>query len=60
MLEHQSVYRSFREDMNFTQQMFDYIFDTLGLNRVFVVKDKLGNPKEVDFTTPWPQIDYVK
>lgn len=60
MLEHQAVFKSFHEDMDFTQKMFDYVFDTLQLNRKFEVKDKLGNPKEVDFTSPWPRIDYVE
>ena len=59
MLEHQNVFRSFHEDMQFTEQMFDHLFDTLSLSRTLTVKDKLGQPKEVDFTTPWPKIDYV-
>jgi len=60
MLEHQNVYKSFHEDMDFTQEMFDYIFTTLKLERKFEVKDKEGNSKQVDFTTPWPRIDYVE
>ncbi len=60
MLEHQNVYKSFHEDMDFTQEMFDHIFTTLKLDRRFEVKDKEGNPKMVDFTTPWPRIDYVE
>lgn len=42
------------EDMQFTEQMFDYIFNNLKLNRAILVKDKLGMIKEVNFTTPWP------
>lgn len=60
MLEHQNVYKSFQEDMDFTQEMFDHIFTTLKLERRFEVKDKEGNSKMVDFTTPWPRIDYVE
>jgi len=60
MLEHQNVYRSYHEDMEFTQEMFDYIFDTLKVSRQFEVKDKNGLSKEVDFTTPRPKIDYVE
>lgn len=60
MLEHQNVYKSFHEDMDFTQEMFDHIFTTLKLERKFEVKDKEGNSKMVDFTTPWPRIDYVE
>lgn len=29
MLEHQSVYKTFREDMDFTEEMFDFLFDEL-------------------------------
>ena len=60
MLEHQSVYSNFYEDMDFTQEMFDHIFTTLKLNRQLEVKDKEGKSKTVDFTTPWPRIDYVE
>lgn len=60
MLEHQNVYKSFHEDMDFTQEMFDHIFTTLKLERKFEVKDKEGNSRMVDFTTPWPRIDYVE
>lgn len=59
MLEHQNVYRSYHEDMRFTEEMFEYIFTNLNLDRKIMVKDKLGNAKEVNFTTPWPKIDYV-
>jgi lysyl-tRNA synthetase, class II len=41
MLEHQNAYRSFHEDMDFTQDMFDHIFNTLKLDREFEVKDKI-------------------
>ena len=60
MLEHQNVYKSYHEDMQFTEMMFDYIFDTLTLSRTIIVKDKMGMAKEVNFTTPWPKIDYVE
>jgi|GEM_PF-365012 len=60
MLEHQNVYKSFHEDMDFTQEMFDHIFTALKLERKFEVKDKEGNSRQVDFTTPWPRIDYVE
>lgn len=60
MLEHQNVYKSFHEDMDFTQEMFDHIFTTLKLERKFEVKDKEGNSRMVDFTSPWPRIDYVE
>ena len=32
----------------------------LGLSKILNVKDKEGNIKEVDFTTPWKRIDFTK
>ncbi|HMY80978.1 MAG TPA: NUDIX domain-containing protein [Candidatus Absconditabacterales bacterium] len=60
MLEHQNVYSSYQDDMHFTEHLFDYIFDKLNLQREFEVKDKQGVSKTVNFTTPWPKIDYVE
>ncbi len=60
MLEHQNVYKSYHEDMEFTQKMFDHIFSTLNLETQIQVKDKEGISRIVDFTSPWPKIDYVE
>jgi hypothetical protein len=60
MLEHQNVFRSFHEDMQFTEQMFDYLFEHLDISRIISIKDKNGTPKEIDFATPRPKIDYVQ
>jgi lysyl-tRNA synthetase class II len=46
--------------MHFTEEMFDYIFDQLGIPRKLKVKDKDGIERDVDFTTPWERIDYTK
>jgi len=46
--------------MKFTEKMFDDIFPKLGLSKKLNVKDKEGNIKEVDFTTPWKRIDFTK
>lgn len=59
-LEHYAVYRSYKENIEFTEKMFDYIFDTLNLDRTVMVKDKEWVEKEVNFTTPWERIDYVQ
>jgi lysyl-tRNA synthetase, class II len=49
MLEHQNVYASFQEDMTFTEKMFDYVFDTLNIDRKITVKDKQGVEKRGEF-----------
>ncbi len=40
--------------------MFDYLFEKLNLPKQLNVKDKEGNIKEVDFTTPRKRIDFTK
>lgn len=59
-VEHYAVYWNFEDNMKFTEEMFDYIFDTLQLNREIEIKDKDGNPRMVNFSTPWQRIDYVE
>ncbi len=59
-IEHYAVYRNYEDNMKFTEKMFDYLFEKLGLSKKLNVKDKEGNIKEVDFTTPRKRIDYTK
>ncbi len=59
-VEHYAVYRNYEDNMNFTEKMFDYIFDKMWLDKKVNVKDKDWNIKEVDFSTPWERIDYTK
>lgn len=58
-VEHYTAYWNFEDNMKFTQEMFDYIFDKMWLDRKVKIKDKNGNEKMVDFTTPWKKIDYI-
>lgn len=57
--EHYAAWWSFEDNITFTEQMFDYIFGALHLDRKINIKDKEGNIKQVDFTTPWQRIDYI-
>lgn len=59
-IEHYAVYRNYEDNMKFTEKMFDYLFEKLGLSKKLNVKDKEGNIKEVDFTTPRKRIDFTK
>jgi lysyl-tRNA synthetase class 2 len=59
-IEHYAVYWNYEDNMKFTEKMFDYLFDQLGLSKKLNVKDKQGDIKEVDFTTPWERIDFTK
>jgi len=59
-VEHYAVYWNYEDNMRFTEEMFDYLFDNLGISRQLKVKDKDWVEREVDFTTPWERIDYTK
>lgn len=58
--EHYAAYRNFEDNINFTERLFDYIFDTLKLDRKINIKDKDWNIRQVDFETPWKRIDYIE
>lgn len=58
-IEHYAVYWNFEDNMNFTEKMFDYIFDTMKLDRKVKIKDKSWEEKIVDFKTPFERIDYI-
>ncbi|MFA7284593.1 MAG: lysine--tRNA ligase [Candidatus Absconditabacterales bacterium] len=61
MIEHYAAYRNHEDNMAFTEQMFDYVFSKLPqLKKEINVPDKEGNMRTVNFTTPWPRIDYVE
>jgi len=59
-VEHYAAWWNFEDNIAFTEKMFDYLFDKLGLDKKIPVKDKEGNEKIVDFTTPFKKIDYVE
>nr|MBR6100438.1 hypothetical protein [bacterium] len=39
-VEHYAVYWNYEDNMHFTEEMFDYLFDNLGISRQLKVKDK--------------------
>lgn len=59
-LEHYCAYWNYEDNINFTEKLFDYLFDTLGLERKREVIGKDGKPQTVDFTTPWKRENYVE
>lgn len=59
-LEHNCSYWTFRDNMAFTEKMFDYLFDTLGLERKRKILNKQNELVDVDFTTPWKREDYIE
>ncbi len=59
-VEHYAAWWNFEDNMKFTEDMFDYIFTKLDLNREVEIKDKDWNAKMVNFSTPWQRIDYIE
>jgi lysyl-tRNA synthetase, class II len=59
-LEHYCAYWNYEDNMKFTEEMFDYIFDTLKLSRKIKISDKEGKEQEVDFSTPFQRLNYVE
>jgi lysyl-tRNA synthetase class II len=58
-VEHYAAWWNFEDNMKFTEDMFDYIFETMKLNREVKIKDKEGVEKMVSFNTPFERIDYI-
>ncbi|MCP4523593.1 MAG: lysine--tRNA ligase [Candidatus Gracilibacteria bacterium] len=59
VFEHYAAYWNFEDNMKFTEDMFDYIFETMNLDSEVKIRDKNGEEKMIDFTTPWKRIDYI-
>lgn len=61
MIEHYAVYRDYKKNMDFTEDMFRYIFSQIPeLKQKILVTDKQGVQKEVDFSKTRERIDYVE
>lgn len=60
MIEHYAAWWNFEDNMKFTEDMFNYVFDKMKLNRVINVKDKEWNIKEVDFSKKFERINYIE
>ena len=58
-VEHYAAWWNFEDNMKFTEDMFDYIFETMNLNREVKIKDKEWVEKVVSFNTPFERIDYI-
>ena len=59
VFEHYAAYWNFEDNMKFTEDMFDHVFDDMKLDKNIKIKDKNWVEKTVDFTTPWKKIDYI-
>ena len=60
VVEHYAAWWNFEDNIKFTEDMFDYIFDELKLERKIAVKDKDWIEKITNFKTPFEKIDYIE
>lgn len=59
-LEHYAAYWSFEDNIAFTERMFTHLFASLDLPSVLTLKDRNGVEQQVDWSAPWPRINYVE
>jgi lysyl-tRNA synthetase class 2 len=59
-LEHYAAFWSFEDNIVFTERMIDYIFAALGLPKVMPLRDRDGVEHQIDWSTPWPRVDYIE
>ena len=58
MVEHYSAYWDFKQNMEFTQKMFQEIIMKLRGSLKIKLFDRDGNESEVDLTPPWRQVSF--
>lgn len=59
-LEHYCAYWNFEDNIAFTERMFNFLFDSLKIDREVNVISKDGEERTVNFTTPWERIDFIE
>ncbi len=55
-----TAYWSYKENMDFVENMIKNIFTKLNLKSIIPVKDKNGDIKDIDFMKTWEKVDFVK
>lgn len=59
-LEHYAAFWNFEDNIRFTERMFDHLFTSLKLPRTMTLKDREGREHSVDWSTPWPRVNYLE
>lgn len=59
-VEHYAAWWNFEDNMKFTEEMFEYLFEKLNLPKKIKIKGKDWIEREINWQTPWRRIDYVK
>ncbi|QQR83573.1 lysine--tRNA ligase [Candidatus Peregrinibacteria bacterium] len=58
MVEHYAAYWDYEKNMEFTEQMFEYIFKTLLGTTKVRIQNPEGKEEDVDFKAPWPRVKF--
>ena len=61
--EHYVAYWNYKDNMKFTEELFDHLFSTLDFlpnDRKIQIKDKEGKEQIVDFSTPFKRVSFVE
>jgi lysyl-tRNA synthetase class 2 len=59
-LEHYAAYWSFEDNIKFTERMFNFLFTRLKLPTLLTLRDRDGGEHQVDWSTPWPRINFIE
>lgn len=59
MIEHYAAWWNFEDNMSFTKQMFDYIFEKMNISKQVSVKNKDWLERIVDFSKDFEMLDYI-
>jgi lysyl-tRNA synthetase, class II len=59
MLEYYASYWNFEDNMNFTEKMISYVIKKLTGDMKINCLDRNGNKQVIDFTPPWPRLNFV-
>lgn len=60
MLEYYAAYWNFEDNMDFTEKFLSESIKDLTGSLKITCKDRQGNDQEIDFTPPWPRINFVE
>ncbi len=60
MVEHYAAFWDYRDNMRFVEKMVKTLMKKSGIPTKVTIKDKEGNPREVDFGGKWEKVDYIR
>ena len=55
-LEHYAAYWNYEDNVDFIEKMFKFIFEKMNMS----MKIKMEDGVEVDFSFPWPRLNFIK